>query len=155
MKSNYFFTSELISSRKFTESQLNEIKNEIETREDFPQFCSVFLRYLEINFSGHVEIYVEDFSFDIDLSSDLQRMVTEIDNFIPGGWSNDSKLEFYSEIPPTNMVWYKEDMQWNFTVTNSPRIDFFADNKDWESTEADDFYTYISPDYDDDVDNNW
>jgi hypothetical protein len=153
MKSNYSFTAELISNKKFTESQLNDIKNEIETREDLAQLHSVFLRYIEINFSGHIEIYVEDFGFDIDLSSDIEIMVSEIDGIIPGGWSNDSKIEFYIEFPATNLVWYKEDMKWNFTSSNSPKSDFFASDG-WEEPEKDDFYLYDSPDYDE-SDNDW
>lgn len=137
MKANYSFNAELISNRKFTVSQIEKIKSDIESKEDYLQFYQIFSDSLEVNFNGYLEIYVEDFPFDLDLSTDIEDMIGEIDEIIPGGWSNDSKIEFHSILPALTYVWYKDGKEWKEVARNPERDDFFASG--WEEEDPENY----------------
>ena len=148
MKANYSFNAELISNRKFTASQIEKIKAEIESKEDYLQFYQIFSESLDINFNGYLEIYVEDFPFDLDLSPDIEDMIGEIDTIIPGGWSNDSKIEFQSIVPALTYVWYKDGKEWKEIARNSDRDDFFSSS--WEEEDPENYSSGVGySDYDD------
>lgn len=156
MKSNYSFNAELISNKKFTNSQMEKIKNGIESNEIFSRFCSFFLDCTEVNFNGYLEIYLENISFDIDLTIEIENMVAELDSIISGGWSNDSKIEFYCEHPVINSIWYKDGKEWKNLVSNSPKSNEGFSSQPWEDVNDDEFYGGFldyNKDYEDDE--NW
>lgn len=134
MKYNYSFNAELISNKQFTEDELDTIKTELELREEFSQFYTLFKNSVEINFNKYAEIYIEDIPFELDLSSDIEKMIDTIDSIIPGGWSADSKIEFYSEFPHIITIWYKEGKTWKESSMNSPREDFLP-GAEWDETD--------------------
>ncbi len=86
MKSNYSFNAELISNKKFNHTQIEKIKNGIEAREDFSRLYSLLSDAIEINFNGYIEIYIEDISFDVDITAEIEKMIEDLDSIIPGGW---------------------------------------------------------------------
>jgi hypothetical protein len=149
MKSNYSFNAELISNKKFTEAQLEKIKAELEAREDYSRFYQIFSDSVEINFNGYIEIYVEDFYFDLDLSSDVEDMIDEIDDIIPGKWSNDSKVEFHSNIPPITYIWYKDGKEWKEVAKNPDREDLFSSDN-WIEGDIEESGSRGYSDYDED-----
>jgi hypothetical protein len=134
MKSNYSFNAELISCKKFTASQLEKIKTGLESRENYSQFYQIFLDCIEINFNDCVEIYVEEFPFELDLSSDIEKMIKEIDDIVPGGWSSDSKIEFNSIVPALTYAWYKDGKKWKEVVKKLESESFFSV---WEDSSED------------------
>ena len=140
MKSNYSFNAELISNKKFTDIQIEKIKTEFESREDYNTFYQAFSDSMEINFGGYLEIYIENIFLDLDLSSDIEEIVKCLDADIQGGWSSDSKLEFSSILPQINYVWYKDGNEWKKSIVDSPREDFFTSEWD-EEDQGDNFYT--------------
>ena len=84
---NYILNAELISNRKFTPSEISDIKLKMETFEDSILVYNIFIECMEPNFNGCLEIYVEDLEMESDLQNDLERVVKELDTIIPGALS--------------------------------------------------------------------
>ena len=97
MKSDYFLNVELTSNLKFTQEDLKELKNSLELNDEFLNFCMLFANAAEINFSGHLEIYIEDHPFESDLLMEIENLVENLDSLIRGGWEGDSKIEWITE----------------------------------------------------------
>ena len=152
MKANYYFHAELTSNEKFEKSHLDKLKNNIDSLEEFSNFYSIFSEVAEINFGGYLEIYIDDIPFDLDQSLVIEKMIENIDSIVPGGWSKDSKIEFYSEKPLSNSIWYKEDNEWKFYLTNSPEdLEYFQEIP-WEEEGENYDEGFSNYEYDDE---NW
>jgi hypothetical protein len=123
---SYILNTELITNKKFTASEISDIKLSMESREDFIILYSIFINCMGSNFNGCLEIYVEDVELDVDLQSDLEKVVNDLDSIIPGGLSNDSKIEWTAGKPAINTVWYKDDGNW-FEKISEPEREFFSD----------------------------
>lgn len=147
MKSNYLLSVDLTSARKFRKEQLSEIMASLELNEDFLEFCTLFSKNLEINFSGYIELYIEDQPFDIDILPEVEKLVEVIDSLILGGWSNDSKIEWVNEVPDETYVWFKDDNQWSSVIKEHER-GFIGEEEDWNSNSDD--YTGYGMGFDDD-----
>lgn len=132
---NYILNAELISNRKFTPSEISDIKLKMETFEDSILIYNIFIECMEPNFNGCLEIYVEDLEMESDLQNDLERIVKELDTIIPGGLSNDSKIEWSSNLPSISTVWYKDNGNWFERVTEVERE--FFDESEWEDDDYD------------------
>jgi hypothetical protein len=132
---NYILNAELISNRKFTSQEIMDIKLKMELVEDSILVYNIFIECMETNFNGCLEIYVEDLELESDLQNDLERIVKELDLIIPGGLSNDSKIEWASTIPSINTVWYKDNNNWVERVTEVERE--FFDESEWEDDDYD------------------
>ena len=132
MKSNYFLNVDLTSNRKFSSNDLEDIKNSLELNEDFLSFCMLFAESLSINFSGHLEIYIEDQPFEMDLLIEVEDLIQKIDSLIPGGWESDSKIEWSSEaIPGPTHVWFKDSENWEVIIRDHDR-GFLGEDEDWD-----------------------
>lgn len=147
----YTLNAELVSNKKFDESSLAEIKNSMESKEDFIAFYSIFAESMQISFNDFIEIYVEDYILENDLQNDLGRMLKDLDLTIPGGLSNDSKIEWVSDFSNITVVWYKDNGSWIETITDT-ESDFLDDWMDQDSYDRDDLYEGYSDNSDDD---NW
>lgn len=146
MKSNYLLTIELISKNKFTKGEIERIKDILDLGVDNTPFRSIFNDSLSINFNSYLEVYAEDIIFDADVQEELVNLIEGIDSIIPGGWENDSKIEWVSEYQHTSSVWYKDGQKWiNVTKENDRGI--LGEDEEWNE-ELDD-HGYGS-DFDDD-----
>lgn len=146
MKSNYLLTIELISKNKFTKGEIERIKDILDLGVDNTPFRSIFNDSLSINFNSYLEVYAEDIIFDADVQEELGNLIESIDSIIPGGWENDSKVEWVSEYQHTSSVWYKDGQKWiNVTKENDRGI--LGEDEEWNE-ELDD-HGYGS-DFDDD-----
>jgi hypothetical protein len=132
---NYILNAEIMTNRKFTPSEILDIKSVMESREDFIILYSIFIDCMEPNFNGCLEIYVEDLELDTDLQNDLEKVVNDLDTLIPGGLSNDSKIEWTAGTPAINTVWYKDNGNWIERISESER-EFFSD-ADFEDDDYD------------------
>jgi hypothetical protein len=132
---NYILNAELISNRKFTSEEIADIKLKMELVEDSILIYNIFIDCMETNFNGCLEIYVEDLELESDLQNDLEKIVKELDSIIPGGLSNDSKIEWASTLPSINTVWYKDNNNWVERVTEVERE--FFDESEWEDDDYD------------------
>ena len=132
---NYILNAELISNRKFTSEEITDIKLKMELVEDSILIYNIFIDCMETNFNGCLEIYVEDLELESDLQNDLEKIVKELDSIIPGGLSNDSKIEWASTLPSINTVWYKDNNNWVERVTEVERE--FFDESEWEDDDYD------------------
>jgi len=132
---NYILNAELISNRKFTSEEITDIKLKMELVEDSILIYNIFIDFMETNFNGCLEIYVEDLELESDLQNDLEKIVKELDSIIPGGLSNDSKIEWASTLPSINTVWYKDNNNWVERVTEVERE--FFDESEWEDDDYD------------------
>jgi hypothetical protein len=81
---------------------------------------------MEPNFNEYLEIYVDDVELDTDLQNDLEKVVNDLDSIIPGGLSNDSKIEWTAGTPAINTVWYKDNGDWFERISESER-EFLSD----------------------------
>ena len=70
---------------------------------------------------------MEDLELDTDLQNDLEKVVKDLDSIIPGGLSNDSKIEWTTGTPAINTVWYKDNGNWFERISESER-EFFSDS---------------------------
>ena len=148
MKSDYFLNVELTSNLKFTQEDLKELKNSLELNDEFLNFCMLFANAAEINFSGHLEIYIEDHPFEADLLMEIENLVENLDSLIRGGWEGDSKIEWITELPPsTNYVWFKDGDQWNSLIKDHDR-GFLGEEEEWN--DEDDYPSYDDRDFNDD-----
>ena len=147
----YTLNAELVSNKKFDESSLAEIKNSMESKEDFIAFYSIFAESMQISFNDFIEIYVEDYILENDLQNDLGRMLKDLDLTIPGGLCNDSKIEWVSDFSNITVVWYKDNGSWIETITDT-ESDFLDDWMNQDSYDRDDLYEGYSDNSDDD---NW
>jgi hypothetical protein len=107
----------------------------MELVEDSILIYNIFIDCMETNFNGCLEIYVEDLELESDLQNDLEKIVKELDSIIPGGLSNDSKIEWASTLPSINTVWYKDNNNWVERVTEVERE--FFDESEWEDDDYD------------------
>lgn len=148
MKSGYFLYIELISNKKFQKDQLADLKSQIEENEDFVIFSDLLVEGLDLNFSSHVEIYVEDQPFESDISLEVEKLIPKIESLIPGGWSKDSKIEWISEITSqSSIVWYRDDEKWKSFHKPLER-DITDEDVDWENYEPPtDYYSNYDDDY--------
>ena len=157
MKSNYSFNCDLTSNNKFTEEEVEIIKSNIESKLSFSELWRIIEDSMKLNFSGLIEIYLEDFKFDSDLSIEIEDLCKQIEELISGGWSKDSTIEFDSFHPPIKYLWYKDGTRWKTSIKNPERDDFFP-NKEWEEYndpyESEKYENY--EDYSDEYDDpNW
>jgi len=147
MKSDYFLNVELISKRRLTQKDLEEFRNSIELNDEFLSFCMLFSKHSEINFSGHLEVYIEDQPFETDLLLDVESIIDVIEDFIPGGWDDDSKVEWISELPPsTTYVWFKEGNSWK-SLSREHERGFLGEDEEWDD---DDYPNYDDRDFSED-----
>jgi hypothetical protein len=149
MKNN-ILNVELISNNKLKQSDLDSLKEKMEVREDFILLYSVFMEVMELNFNGCMEIYLEDVEIESDLQEAISKMIYDLDEIVPGGLSNDSKIEWITPQHISN-VWYKDNNNWLEKTTDTTERDFFDD--EW----SDDYdRTYGFDDFNDGIDdNNW
>lgn len=145
MKSNYLLTIELISKNKFTSEEIERIKDMLDLGVDNTPFRSIFNDSLSINFNSYLEVYAEDIEFDVVLLDELTDLINVIDSIIPGGWENDSKIEWVSEYQHTSSVWYKDGQGW-VNVTKENDRGLLGEDEEWDE-DLDD-YNYRS-DFDD------
>ena len=124
---NYILNAEIMSNKKFTPSEMADIKLVMESREDFIILYNIFIDCMESNFNGCLEIYVEDLELDTDLQNDLEKVVKDLDSIIPGGLSNDSKIEWTTGTHAINTFWYKDNGNWFERISESER-EFFSDS---------------------------
>jgi len=149
MKNN-LLNVELISNKKLDKSDLEVIKERMESKEDFILLYSFFIEVMELNFSGYMEIYLEDVEIEQDLQESISKMIYDLDEIVPDGLSNDSKIEWISQHHISN-VWYKDNNIWLEKTSGARERDFFDDNweEDYDKTYGcDDF----GEEFDDD---NW
>jgi|688.fasta_scaffold68226_2 hypothetical protein len=125
---NYILNAELITNKKFTANEILDIKLLMESREDFIILYNIFIDCMGSNFNGCLEICVEDVELDTDLQNDLEKVVKDLDSIIPGGLSNDSKIEWTAGTPAINTVWYKDNGNWFERISESER-EFFSDSE--------------------------
>ena len=138
MKNN-ILNAELISNNKFTQKDLDLLKEKMELKEDFIILYSVFSDVMELNFNGCLEIYLEDVEIESDLQEVIEKMVYDLDEIVPGGLSNDSKVEWIAS-QHVSTVWYKDSGEWIEKTTDSSDREFF--DNEW------------AEDYDDSYDND-
>jgi hypothetical protein len=130
MKSNYLLTIELISKNKFTRGEIESIKDMLDLGVDNTPFRSIFNDSLSINFNSYLEVYAEDITFDADVFEELSDLIETIDSIIPGGWENDSKIEWVSEYQHTSSVWYKDGQKW-ISVTKKNDRGILGEDEEW------------------------
>jgi hypothetical protein len=137
MKSSYYLNIDLVSKRKFTQEDLEKIKNSLELNEDFFDLCSILAESISMNFSSHIEIYV------------VEEFVNILDSTISGGWGNDSKIEWTSEYPNVSYLWFKNDDSWDLVTKDHDR-GVWGEEEEWDSKDSG--YGYGG---DLDPDDNW
>jgi hypothetical protein len=147
MKSNYFLTIDLTSSRKFLNDQVDDIKSDLELNEEFLKFSTLFSSALNVNFNGFIEIYIEDEAFDNDILNEVEDLIENVDSFIPGGWVSDSKIEWVSEIPDQTYIWFKDGDKWSSVIKEHDR-GFIGEDEEWDEDSEDSYSPY--DDYDED-----
>jgi hypothetical protein len=146
MKSNYLLTIELISKNKFTKGEIEGIKDILDLGVDNTPFRSIFNDSLSINFNSYLEVYAEDIIFDADVQDELGNLIENIDSIIPGGWENDSKIEWVSEYQHTSSVWYKDGQKWISVIKENDR-GILGEDEEWNEELDDHGY---SSDFDED-----
>lgn len=129
MKSNYSFYVELVSNDKFNKEVVEEIQNILESDAHYLNFVEILSTSIDHTFTNHIEIYVEDQPFETDVYEEIEKILKLIDSLIPGGWANDSKIEWISEAPKSATVWFKDNNEWK-KVVNSNNRDFIEDSWD-------------------------
>lgn len=148
MKSGYYLNVDLVSKKKFTQEDLEKIQSSLELNEDFFDICSILSGFISMNFSSHIEIYAEDIKFDTDKIAEIEDFIEILDSLVPGGWGNDSKIEWTSEYPEISYFWFKNSDSWE-SVTKDHDRGIWREEEEWD--EEDKGYDY--PDYSDPEDN--
>jgi hypothetical protein len=150
---NHVLNAELISNKKFNSEEIKNLKEQMDLNEDYIVLYGIFMESMGNDFNGCLEIYVEDVELENDLLETIERMLKNLDELIPGGLSNDSKLEWSSGIPLMNTVWYKDNNNWIERASESER-EFFTGNA-WEDDDYDNTLGGYN-DYDQGLeDSNW
>lgn len=152
MKSNYFLYVELVSSSKFPKSGIDELQSKLDSDDHFLPFSDAFNSSIDHNFNNHIEIYVEDFPFEIDLYEEIEKIIKIIEDMVPGGWANDSKIEWISESPKSTTVWYKDSNEWKKVMRSNGRDPAGSDWDPFEEIEPtegleDGYYDNFDEDY--------
>lgn len=130
MKSNFSLYIELISNQKFTKEDLANFKSSLENEPRIAAFSDVIAESSNLNFTGHIEVYVEDLPQETDLISDIEKAVVILDQIVVGGWANDSKIEWLSHAIDSSFVWFKDEDQWKSVVKETER--FFDEEAEWD-----------------------
>lgn len=149
MKINYLLNLEIVSNNKFTNQELVHFKSEFESHEDLIVFSEFIQNSLNLNFSDHLEFYIENAKFDSDLSEEFFKAIKILERLIPGGCSSDSKMEWESENPNQITLWYKDGNYWktqiNKVYESYRDYESEGEESDWTNSElddSDDFYSY-------------
>ncbi len=148
MKANYFFSADLTSKKKFDYEDFIEIKNSLDLNEDFLDLCRLLSTSIEFSFNRHLEIYIEDKPFDSDITDYVEEFVHIIDSLIPGGWGDDSKIEWIIEVPEQTTIWYKENGVWKSVIKNHDR-GILGEEEEWNNSIDDDYQYGYDSDFDD------
>jgi len=147
MKSNYFLYIELISNKKFSKEDISILQNSIEANDDLAPFSDLLVESMDLNFNSHLEIYIENYPYESDITSDVETLIDSLDSLIPGGWANDSKIEWLSESPNSSTVWYKDGSEWKSVIKEKER-GFLDDEDEWGSfDDSDRYYGNYEDDY--------
>lgn len=125
---NYILNVELISKKKFDKDEFQKLKNIMELDEDYIEIYEILINHMEINFNKFIEINIEDLEIEYDISDYVEKMLEELDDIIPGGLANDSKLE-YSDNEVMTEIWYKYKGEWVEKISDNERIIF--DERNW------------------------
>ena len=134
---NHVLNAELISNKKFTSQDIEALKEKMELNEDYIVLYRIFIESMGNDFNGCLEIYVEDLEMEIDLQEMIEKMILDLDETIPGGFSNDSKIEWSCGSPMITTVWYKDNNNWIEKITESDREYFGSqvwDDDDYDNT---------------------
>lgn len=146
MKPGYYLSVDLISKRKFPSEDLKKIENSLELNEDFFDICSILSGFITMNFSNHVEIYSDDIGFEADKLSEVEDFIEIVDSLIPGGWDNDSKIEWSSDYPDISYVWFKNGDLWEL-VTKEHDRGIWGEEEEWDNNDKSSNYSSdIDPD---------
>ena len=99
-----------------------------------------------MNFSNHVEIYSDDIGFESDKLSEVEDFIEIVDSLIPGGWDNDSKIEWSSDYPDISYVWFKNGDLWEL-VTKEHDRGIWGEEEEWDNNDKSSNYSSdIDPD---------
>jgi hypothetical protein len=71
-----------------------------------------------------------------------------MDSLIPGGWGDDSKIEWIIEIPEQTTIWYKENGVWKSVTKNHDR-GILGEEEEWNNSIDDDYQYGYDSDFDD------
>ena len=147
MKPGYFLYIELISNKKFQRDQIQEVKNSIESNEDFVIFSDLIVEGMELNFNSYLEIYVEDQPFESDIFIEVEKLITKVESLVSGGWSKDSKIEWISESSQMSIVWFKDDEKWK-SIHRPLERNIIEEEKDWDDYDnPPNYYSNYDDDY--------
>ena len=101
---------ELISKNRIQKDNIDDIRYYLESNDDYLSVYSRLAANLEINFDGFLMLYIEQMDMDEDLRGEVPNIIQDLEDLIPGGFSNDSKIEWLTSLPEeTITVWYKDD----------------------------------------------
>jgi hypothetical protein len=145
MGNSNYLNVDIVSNQKTSEEELEKIISGIESSVKYPDVMEAFISNISLNFQNYVCILIEDLEFDNDYSDQLDDLLCAVENFIPGGSTVDSRVEWTPEMDDHNYIWFKTEEAWTFTESENENKNFGS--ADW----SDDDYA----DSEGDVDSYW
>ena len=124
MQSSFYFNCEILSKSKCNREDLDFFKESLENTESSPEILERIIDDSEINFQGYLSVSLDSVQFENDHFEDIEDLIDYLEEFVPGGCSNDSKIEWIPTFEIHSYVWYKQNGEWNFSKTDneSPEI---------------------------------
>ncbi len=131
MKRSFYISTDIISGSRVKSGGLEKIIQNIESECKNTDLLEKVIDFLEINFQGFVTLNVEEVAMDNDFSDQIEDIIQVLDSQLPGGCSDDSKLEWYSDYHPSIDTWYKDASKWIFSQSDNEQSSFRM--PDWDS----------------------
>ena len=124
MQSLFYLNCEILSRSKCNREDLDYFKESLENSTASPEILEKMIDESEINFQGFINISLDSVSFENDHFEDIEDLIDSLEEFIPGGCSNDSKIEWIPSFEIFTHVWYKQNGEWHFSKmdNDSPEI---------------------------------
>lgn len=131
MKKNFYISIDILSGSKTKDRSLEKIIQNIESECKETDLLEKIIDFLDVNFQGFVFLSVDEISLDNDFSDQIDDIIKILENQLPGGCSQDSKVEWYSDYLPNVDMWYKNDSEWEFSQYKNDQSSFRI--PDWDS----------------------
>ena len=131
MKKNFYISIDILSGSKTKDRSLEKIIQNIESECKETDLLEKIIDFLDVNFQGFVFLSVDEISLDNDFSDQIDAIIKILENQLPGGCSQDSKVEWYSDYLPNVDMWYKNDSEWEFSQYKNDQSSFRI--PDWDS----------------------
>jgi hypothetical protein len=136
MKSSYYLTVDATSNKKGSDESLDQIIDSLDKNSKSSDILEPILNTISLNFQNYVYIGIEEEEFPVNYSDQIEEICDLLDEFLPGGCTIDSRIEWGSDADDYNLLWFKTKDGWEFSEIENDMKNY--GEKDWDDEDDED-----------------